>query len=82
MTRIVVDAIITAAAAALLVCTTAFATGVAIDLAVTGLLHLPMAITATLGAVILGADGWLGVWLFRNAFAAERRLASGEPSSG
>jgi len=71
-----VNAVITAASAALLVCTTAFASGIALDMAITGLFHLPSMVTVALGAVILGADGWLGVWLFRRAYAVELQLAS------
>lgn len=70
----VIGAAITAAAATLLVCTTVFASGVAVDLAVTGLFHLPALATTVIGAMILGADGWLGVRLFREAYAFERRI--------
>ena len=76
MSVLKVEAAVTAIAAVLLVCTTAFAAGVAMDLAVAGWLHLPWAATAVIGALIVGADGWLCVWLFRNAYAVEKSLGS------
>lgn len=78
-----IRAAVTATAASSLACATAFASGVAIDMAITGLFHLSSMITMGIGALIIGADGWFGIWFFRKAYAVERHLDAngGYPTS-
>ena len=73
----VVRAAVTAAAVSLLVCSVTFASAIATEMAITGLLHLPGAVDKTLGAVIAGAILWIGMWLFRRAYAVERQMQTG-----
>jgi hypothetical protein len=70
----VVRAAVTAAAVTSLVCSVTFASAIATEMAFTGLLHLPGAVDKTLDAVIVGATLWIGVWLFRRAYAVERQM--------
>lgn len=77
MTRSVVRAAVTAAAATLLVCTIAFASAFTAVLALTGLLRLPHWVTYAAGAVACLGTAWLAYWLFRRAYAVECREHDG-----
>ena len=82
MTRFVVRAAVTAAAATLLMCTIVFAGFITVDMAITGLFHLPDTVTYAVGAIALAGTAWLGCWLFRRAYGVECRLEAGQEPSG